>query len=159
MLQLKKFPDIPVSTREEARGSRPHPEEPRFGLVVREGNPFPACSGKNSGRSHRIPRGGALHRKGERNSSIVPLFQESLRSLSPFQRNLFSLQCLDFHAKERLTPWWHVGQPCGKASWDSLVGKPRGKATDAMIDATGSVTLLLQSGRKASVHAPFRNKD
>ena len=25
-----KFPDIPVSTREEARESRPHPEEPRF---------------------------------------------------------------------------------------------------------------------------------
>ena len=30
LLQLKKFPDIPVSTREEARGSRPHSEEPRF---------------------------------------------------------------------------------------------------------------------------------
>ena len=30
MLQLKKFPDIPVSTQEEARGSRPHPEELRF---------------------------------------------------------------------------------------------------------------------------------
>ena len=27
MLQLKKFPDIPVSTQEEARVSRPHPEE------------------------------------------------------------------------------------------------------------------------------------
>ena len=26
LLQLKKFPDIPVSTREEARGSRPHPD-------------------------------------------------------------------------------------------------------------------------------------
>ena len=34
LLQLKKFPDIPVSTREEARGSRPHPGEPRFRLVA-----------------------------------------------------------------------------------------------------------------------------
>ena len=36
-LQLKKFPDIPVSTREEAQESRPHPEEPRFRLLARGG--------------------------------------------------------------------------------------------------------------------------
>ena len=36
LLQLKKFPDIPVSTREEARESRLHPEEPRFRLLARE---------------------------------------------------------------------------------------------------------------------------
>ena len=41
MLQLKKFPDIPVSTREEARESRPHPEEPRFHLLAREEGSFP----------------------------------------------------------------------------------------------------------------------
>ncbi|XFG15220.1 hypothetical protein AB1E19_018844 [Capra hircus] len=39
LLQLKKFPDIPVSTREEARESRPHPEEPRFHLLAREKYP------------------------------------------------------------------------------------------------------------------------
>ena len=49
----------------------------------------------------------------------MPRFQESSRCLSPFQRNLFSLHCLDFHAEDRLTPWWLVGQPCGKASWES----------------------------------------
>ena len=48
---------------------------------------------------------------------------------------------------------WHVGQPCGLASWESLVGKPRGKATDPLIHAKGSTTLLLQLGRKAHVHA------
>ena len=36
LLQLKKFPNIPVSTREEARESRPHPEEPRFPLLARK---------------------------------------------------------------------------------------------------------------------------
>ena len=46
MLQLKKFPDIPVSTREEARESRPHPEEPRFSLLAREEGSFPFVVGK-----------------------------------------------------------------------------------------------------------------
>ena len=72
---------------------------------------------------------GLSNRKGERNSRVVPPFQESPRYLSPFQRNLFSPQCLDFHAEDPLTLWWHVGQPCGKASWESPVGKPRGKAS------------------------------
>ena len=67
--------------------------------------------------------------------SHVPPFPESPRCLSPFQGNLFSLHCLDFQAEDGLTPRWHVGQPCGKASWESLVGKPRGKATDPLIHA------------------------
>ena len=58
----------------------------------------------------------------------MPQSPESPRCLSPFQGNLFSLHCLDFQSEDRLTPRWHVGQPCGKASWESLVGKPRGKA-------------------------------
>ena len=33
-MQLKKFPDIPVSTQEEALESRTHPEEPRFRLLA-----------------------------------------------------------------------------------------------------------------------------
>ena len=142
MLQLKKLPDIPVSSGEEARESHSHLEEPRFRLLVREEGSFPAWSGKNSRRSHRISRGGALHRKGERKSRFVPPFPESPRCLCPFQGKLFSLQCLDFQAEDRLTPRWHVGQPCGKASWKSLVGKPRGKATDSLIHAKGSMTLL-----------------
>ena len=49
----------------------------------------------------------------------------SPRCLSPFQGNLFSLHCLDFQAEHRLTAWWHVEQPCVKASWESLEGKPQ----------------------------------
>ena len=148
LLQLKKFPDIPVSTREEAREFRRHPEEPRFRFLAREEGSFSCVFGTNSWCSCRISRGGALHRKGERNSRVVPPFPESPRCLSPFQGNLFSLQCLDFQAEDRLTPRWHVGQPCEKASWESLVGKPRGKATDPLIYAKGRVTLLLQLGRE-----------
>ena len=161
MLQLKKLPDIPVSTLEEARGSHPHPEEPRFRLVARDEGHFAALSGKNSRRSPLTSRGGALHRKGERNSRVVPPFQESPRCLSPFQRNLFALHYLGFHAEDRiprrgLTP---TTLARGTALWESLVGKPRVEATDPLIQAMGSVTLLLQLWRKAHVHAPIRDED
>ena len=49
----------------------------------------------------------------------MPPFPESPTYLSPFQGNLYTLHCLDFQAEDRLTPRWHVGQPCGKASWES----------------------------------------
>ena len=99
------------------------------------------------------------HRKGERNSRAVPPFPESPICLSRFQEYLFSLHCLEFQAEDRLTPRWHEVQPCGKASWESLVGKPQGKATDPLIPAKGSVTLLLQLGRKAHVHARTRDDE
>ena len=116
-------------------------------------------SGKNSRSSLHISRGGTLHRRGETNSTVLPQFPESPRCLSPFQGNLFSLHCLGFQAKDGLTPWWHVGQPCGKGSYESLVGKSREKATDPLIHARGSATLLLKLGRKEHVHAPTRDED
>ena len=69
------------------------------------------------------------------------------------------LHCLDFHSEDRLPPRVHVGQPCGKASWESLVGKTRGKAIDPLTNAAESVTLLLPPWRKAKVHAPSRDED
>ena len=120
MLQLKKFPNIPVSTGEEARESRPHPEEPRFRLIAREKGYFPAWSEKNSRRSRRISRGGALHRKGERIFRVVSPFPEpkdvsvhSRKSCFPCTASTFK-PMIDSH---------HGG------TWDSPVGKPRGKAS------------------------------
>ena len=49
----------------------------------------------------------------------MPPFPESPRCLSPFQGNLFSLHCFHLQAKDRLTPRWHVGEPCGKSSSES----------------------------------------
>ena len=89
-----------------------------------------------------ISRGGALHRKGERNSSVLPPFPESPRCLSPFQGNLFPYTASIF--KPRIDS--HHG-----CTWYSPVGKPRGKAPDPLIHAKGSVTLLLQLGRKSHV--------
>ena len=159
MLQLKKFPDILVSTREEARESRPHPEEPRFRLLAREEGSFPCVVGKEFPvfpshlKRRRSPQEKREELQGRATIPRVP------QMFSPFQRKLFSLHCLDFQAVDRLTPRWLVGPPCGKASWESLVGKPRGKATDPLIQAKGSMTLLLQLGRKAHVHAPTRDED
>ena len=53
----------------------------------------------------------------------------------------------------------HTTVARGTTLWESLVGKPRGKATDPLIHAKGSLTLLLQLGRKAHVHAPTRDKE
>ena len=100
MLQLRKFPDIPVSTREEAREFCPHPEEPRFRLLAREEESFPCVDGKefpafpSHFKKRRSPQ------EGERNSRVVPPFPESPRCLSPFEGNLFSLHCLDFQAED-----------------------------------------------------------
>ena len=52
-----------------------------------------------------------------------------------------------------------VGKPLGKASWDILEGKTRGKATDPLIHAKGSMTLLLQLGSIAHVDSPTRDED
>ena len=92
---------------------------PVSALEVEMKDPFPALSRKNSQHSRRISKGGTLHRKGERKSKVVPPLQQSPSCLSPFQRNVFSLQCIDFDAEDQLTPRWHVGQPCGKALRES----------------------------------------
>ena len=159
MLQIKKFPDILVSTREEARESRPHPEEPRFRLLAREEGSFPCVVGKEFPAilSHLKRRCSPQERREElQGRATIPRVP---RYLSPFQGNLFSQNCLDFQAEDRLTPRWQVTQPCGKGLWESLVGKPRVKSPDPWIHAKGCVTLLLELGRKAHVHAPTRDED
>ena len=159
MLQLKKFPQ---HNRLRSRGSMRVPPTSR-------GAPFPPPSTRGGihslRRRERIPGipiaseedtlsiGKERGNPGSCHHSRVP------QKFSPFQGNLFSQHCLDFQAEDRLTPRWHVGQPCGKASWESLVGKPRRKATDPLIHAKGSVTLLLKQGKKAHVHAPTRDED
>ena len=159
LLQLKKFPDIPVSTREEARESGPHPEEPRFPLLDREEGSIPCVFRKEfpSIPSHLKKRRFPQERREElQGRATIP---RDTRCLRPFQGHLFSLHCIDFQAKDRLTPRWHVGQPFGKATWESLVGKPPWKVPDPLIHAKGSTTLLLQLGRKVHVHAPTADDD
>ena len=154
LLQLKKFPDIPVSTREEGRESRPHSEEPRFRLRAREEGSFPCVVGKEFPAFPSHLRGGALHRKGERKSRVVP-HSQSPQDVSVHSRET-CIPCTASTFKRRST---HTTVARGTALWESLFGKPRGKATDPLIHAKGSVTLLLQLERKAHVHAPTRDED
>ncbi|KAI4581271.1 hypothetical protein MJG53_009714 [Ovis ammon polii x Ovis aries] len=177
--RLQKYPKIHVSTGEESSGSGPdstqglrpqhrwerNPERPPWNShgdwpFLKPPERVPEVpDGNNSRHSRRISRGGAIHRKGERKSRVVPAFQEYPRCVSPFQRNLFSLHCLDVQAEDRLPPRVHVGHPCGKASWESLVGKTRGKTIDPLIHGADCVTLLLPLWRKAQVHARIRDED
>ena len=56
----------------------------------------------------------------------------------------------------------HTTVARGTALWESLMGRPSGKASrgsySPLIHAKGSVILLLQLRRKAHVHAPTRNE-
>ena len=159
MLQLKKFPDIPDCTREEARKSRPHPWEPRFRLLGREEGSFRCVVWKEfpAFPSHLKRRRFPQERREElQGRATIP---RDTRCVRGFQGNLFSLHYLDFQAEDQLTPRWHVGLLCGIASWENLLGTPRGKATYTLIQAKGSVTLLLQLGRKSHEHDRTREED
>ena len=163
LLQLKKFPDMPVSTRKEERDFRPHPEEPRFRLLAREVGSFPCVVGKEflAFPSHLKRRRSPQERREElQGRATIPSGPQMSHSIPG--KPVFPA-CLDFEAEDPLTPRWHVGLPSGKrrgkASWQSLVAKPPRKATDSWIHAKGSVTLLLQLWRKLHVHASTRDED
>ena len=159
MLQLKKFPDIPVSTGEEAREARPHPEEPRLRLIAGEEGSFPCVVWKDFPvfPSHLKKRCSPQERReelqGHTTITRVPQMSQSIpgKPVFPALPRLSSRGSTD-------TTVAH-----GTSLWESELGKPRGKtrgkATDPRIHGKGSVTLLLQLGRKAHVHAPTRDKD
>ena len=124
--------EVPPHPRLHSRGSTRVPPTYRGAPIPppsSRGGILSLRSGKNSRSSRRISRGGDLHRKGERNSSVVPPFPESPRCVSPFQGNLFPGTSSGF--KPRIDSHhggtWDspVGKPRGKASWESLEGKPQ----------------------------------
>ena len=120
LLQLKKFPDLPGSTRKEARESRPHPEEPRFHLLAREEGSFPCVVGKEfpAFASHLKSRRSPSERRGD--SRVVPPFPEPPDVSIHSRENFFPYTVSTF--KPRIDS--HHG-----GTWDSPVGKPRGKAS------------------------------
>ena len=154
MLQLKKFPDIPVSTREEARESRPHPEEPRFRLLAREEGSFPCVFGKKfpAFSSHLKRRRSPQERREElQGCATIPRVPQMSQSIPG--KPLFP--ALPRRSSRGST---HTTVARGTALWESLVGKPRGNAPDPLIPRKGSMTLLLHLGRKSHVHAPLETR-
>ena len=146
--------EVPRHTRLHSRGSTRDPPASRGAL-------FPPPSS----------RGGILSLRGRERIPGVPVAsqEEALstgkatgtpglrhRSQSPQDVSVYSREtcfpCTASTFKRRIET--HHG-----GTWDSPVGKPLGKATVTLIHAKGSVTLLLQLGRKAHVHAPTRDED
>ena len=150
-------PDVPVSTREEARESRPHAEEPRLRLLAREEGSFPCVVGKEFPAipAHLMRKHSPQDRREElQGRATIPRVPQMSQSIpgKPV-----------FPAVPRLSSGGstHTTVVRGTALWESLVGRPSGKAlgkaTDPLIHAKGSVTQLLQHGRKA--HVPATNRD
>ena len=134
MLQLKKFHDIPDSTREEAREYRPHPEEPRFCLLAREDGFFPRVVGKEfpAFPSHlkwrRSPQERREELQGRATIPRVPQMSQSFPGKPVFRALLQLSSRGSTHTRvTRGTVLWEslVGKHRGKASWESLEGKPQ----------------------------------
>ena len=125
MLQLNKFPDIPISTREEERESRPHPEEPRFRHIAREVGSFPCVVRKEfpAFLSHlkrrRSPQKRREELQGRATIPGVPQMSQSIPGKPVFPE----LPRLSSRGST------HTTVAGGTALWESLVGKPRGKTT------------------------------
>ena len=125
MLQLKKFPDIPVSTREEARESSLHPEEPRFRLLAREEGSFPCVLGKDFPvfpshlKKRHFPQERREKLQGRATIPRVPQISQSIpgKPVFPVLPRLSSRRSN------------HTTVARGTDVWESLVGKPRGKAS------------------------------
>ena len=123
LLQLKKLPDIQVSTREEARESLPHPEEPHFHLLAREEGSFPCVLGKEfpAFPSHLKKRRSPQERREE--LRVVPPFTEPPDVSVDSRETCFPRNASTFKPR--------IDSDLG-GTWESpvksLVGKPRGKA-------------------------------
>ena len=159
LLQLKKFTDIPVSTRQEARESRPYPEEPRFRLLAREEGSFPCVVAKEFPAlpSHLKRRHSSQERREElQGHATIPRVPQMSQSI-PGKPVFPAVPRRSSRGSTHTTV--ARDQPCGKASWESLMEKPQAKATDPLIHAYRRVTRLLQLGRRAHVHAPNRDED
>ena len=150
LLQLKKFPNIPVTTQEEHRGPAKLKRSPVSASQLEMRVSSPVSSGKDSCRFCRISRGGALKRKVERNS-------RGHASISKFhQMSQSTPEEPDFHALPRLSRRGSTHTTVARvtALWEMFLKKPRGKATDPNINTKKSLTLLLQLGRKKILDVP-----
>ena len=105
---------------------------------------FPSSS--LCGRSP-LPSGTHLGERGSQGSGY--------HSQSPLDVSVHSREtCLPCTASNSSRGSTHTTMARGTALWESLVGKPRGKATEPLIHAKGSVTLLQKLGGKHTCMTP-----
>ena len=134
LLQLKKFPDIPVSTRKESRESGPHPEEPRFRLLAREEGSVPCVVGREFPgfpshlKRRRSPQERREELQGRATIPRVPQMSQFIPGKPVFpvlprlssRGSTHTTVARGTALRESL-----AGKPRGKASRESLVGKPQ----------------------------------
>ena len=119
------FPDIPGCTREEARESRPHPEEFRFRLLAREEGSFPCVVGKefpefpSDLKRRRSPQERREELQGPATISRVPWMSQSFPGKPVFP-------ALPRPSSRGST---HTTVARGTVLSESPVGKPLGKAS------------------------------
>ena len=153
MLQLRRFPDIPVSTPEEARASGllQKSSVSASKLEMRDPSLLPRerISDVSDASQEEVRcTGKARGTHGSCHNSKSPQMSPSIPE-DPVFRALLRLSCRGST---------HTTVARGRALWESLVGQPRGKATDPLIHAKGSITLLLHLGRKAPEHDPLETR-
>ena len=154
--------EVPRHTRLHSRGSTRVPP-------ISRGAPFPPpCSRggilslraleripvvPNASQEETLSTGKARGTQGRATVPRVPQMSQSIPGKPVFP-------ALPRLSSRGLT---HTTVARGTALWESLVeslvGKPRAKATDPLIHAKGRATLLLQLGSKAQFHAPTRDED
>ena len=120
--------DVPlhtVSAREEARESRPHPEEPRFCLLAREEGSFPCVVGKEfPGFPSHLKRRRSPQERGEELQGRATIPRAFQMSQSIPGKPVFP--ALPRRSSRGST---HITVARGTALWESLVGKPGGKTS------------------------------
>ena len=139
--------------------SRPHPEEPRFRLLAREERSFPCVVGKefpafpsNLKRRHS-PR---ERREEFQGRATIPRVLQMSKSIQgkPVFPALFRLSSRGST---------HTTLPRGTALWESLAGKPRGKASReshrSLDPREGKLDTAATAREETHVHAPKRDED
>ena len=123
-----------ISPGEEARESRPHPEESHFRLLHREEGSFPSVFGKEFPafpshlKSWRSPQERREELQGPATIPRVPQMSQSIPGKPVFPAlRLPSSRGSTHTTVASGTALWEslVGNPPGKASWESLDGKPQ----------------------------------
>ena len=150
LLALAATQEVPRHTRLHSRGSTRTPPTSR-------GAPFPPGSS----------RGGILSLRGRERIPGVPVAsQEEALSTGKARgtpgscHHSQSPEDVSVHSRETCFPCTasnfklRIDSHHG-GSWDSPVGNPRGKATDPLIHAKGSGTLLLKLGGKRTCMPPL----
>ena len=159
-MELPKGPSHPCCNSRSSPTTRLHLRESRRVPPTSRGAPFPPSSS----------RGGILSlRVRERIPGVPIASQEEALSTGKARRtqgschHFQSRPDVSVHSRETCIPCTaltfkpRIDSHHG-GTWDSPVGKPRGKATDPLIHTKGRVTLLLLLGRKALLRPPIETR-